>query len=422
MIDIRAIRDDPEEFDEGRSARGIGPSSAGLIELDDLRRKVVRDLQESREEQNHLTKMIQSAFASGDRELAAQLKGRASELKALLPELQAAEKSAVSALERALLEEPNTPGPRTPLGRDESHNQVLRVVGTQPPFEHWRKQHFQLGEDLGLMDFESATRISGSRFVFLRGALARMERALAQFMLDLHVEEHGYTEVSPPLLVRDAAMYGTAQLPKFREDQFRAGDDHWLIPTAEVSLTNMVRETILDNHELPLRLVACTPCFRAEAGSAGRDTRGMIRQHQFLKVEMVSITAPDGSDAEHERMVRCAETVLQRLGLHYRVLDLCTGDLGFASRRTYDLEVWLPGQHQFREISSCSTCGDFQARRMSARYKSGSKTGFVHTLNGSGVAVGRALVAVMENYQNPDGSITVPEVLRPYMGGLEIIR
>ncbi len=286
------------------------------------------------------------------------------------------------------------------------------------------KEHFEIGEALGLMDLETATKISGSRFVILKGPLARMERALMQFMLDLHTDHHGYTEIDPPLLVRDDAMFGTAQLPKFREDQFAAGDDFWLIPTAEVPLTNIVRESILDEKQLPMRLTAGTACFRAEAGAAGRDTRGMIRQHQFQKVELVSITTPEQSLEEHERMTACAEEVLKRLGLYYRVVTLCTGDMGFASQKTYDIEVWLPGQDRFREISSCSVCGDFQARRMNARYRpvEGKGPRFVHTLNGSGVAVGRALVAVLENYQQADGSVIVPEALRPYMGGMEVIR
>ena len=282
------------------------------------------------------------------------------------------------------------------------------------------KEHFELGEALGQMDFETAAKLSGSRFVVLERQIARLSRAIGQFMLDTHTEEHGYTEVMPPLMVRDDAMFGTAQLPKFREDQFRAGDDHWLIPTAEVPLTNLVRESILSEEELPRRYTALTPCFRAEAGSAGRDTRGMLRQHQFEKVELVSITTPETSAEEHERMLACAEAVLKKLDLHYRVMTLCTGDMGFASQKTYDIEVWLPGQKTYREISSCSVCGDFQARRMDARYrpKEGGAPRFVHTLNGSGTAVGRALIAVMENYQNADGSITVPDALVPYMRGV----
>jgi seryl-tRNA synthetase len=300
---------------------------------------------------------------------------------------------------------------------------VTRVVGAKPGWNHKPLEHFEIGEALGLMDFEGAARIAGSRFTILKGQLARLERALGQFMLDLHTGEHGYIEVQPPLLVRDDAMYGTGQLPKFSDDLFRTTDGRWLIPTAEVPLTNMVREQILDGEKLPLRFTALTPCFRSEAGSAGRDTRGMLRQHQFNKVELVSITDAESSIDEHERMTACAEEVLKRLGLHYRVMTLCTGDMGFGARKTYDLEVWLPGQDAYREISSCSVCGDFQARRMNARYRGKEEKGtkFVHTLNGSGVALGRALIAVIENYLNDDGSITVPDVLVPYMGGLRRI-
>ncbi|MFN3351639.1 serine--tRNA ligase, partial [Pseudorhodoplanes sp.] len=308
-------------------------------------------------------------------------------------------------------------------GADEHGNVEHHKFGAKRDYAFTPKQHFELGEALGMMDFEAAAKLSGARFVVLTGGLARLERALGQFMLDLHTQEHGYTEVNPPVLVRDDAMFGTAQLPKFREDQFRAGDDFWLIPTAEVPLTNLVRDDITHEDKLPMRLTACTPCFRAEAGAAGRDTRGMIRQHQFTKVELVSITTPEQAMDEHERMTACAEEVLRRLGLHYRVVTLCTGDMGFASQKTYDIEVWLPGQNMFREISSCSVCGDFQARRMNARYKGkdGKTKGFVSTLNGSGVAVGRALIAVMETYQQADGSIVVPDALRPYMGGMTVI-
>ena len=339
-----------------------------------------------------------------------------------MPDLEAAEKAAGQQLDDELAAIPNLPAADTPDGKDENDNVELRRFGAPPHFPNGfkPKEHFELGEALGLMDFEAAAKLSGARFVVLKGALARLERALMQFMLDLHTEEHGYTEINPPVLVRDAAMFGTAQLPKFRDDQFAAGDGFWLIPTAEVPLTNLVREAIVDEKQLPLRFTAGTLCFRAEAGAAGKDTRGMIRQHQFEKVELVSITTPEQSAEEHERMTACAEEVLKRLGLHFRTIVLCTGDMGFASRKTYDIEVWLPGQGRFREISSCSNCGDFQARRMNARCKAADakSTRFVHTLNGSGVAVGRALVAVMENYQNPDGSITVPEALRPYMRGV----
>ena len=357
--------------------------------------------------------------------LADALKARVAQLKDDMEGAAGAEKAAIAALRDALAQIPNIPLDDVPEGADEHANVVARVVGEAPKFPEGFKplEHFEIGEKLGLMDFDSAAKVSGARFVYLKGGLARLERALGQFMLDLHTGENGYEEINPPLLVRDDAMFGTAQLPKFKDDQFAAGDDFWLIPTAEVPLTNLVRESILEEKQLPIRVTALTPCFRAEAGAAGRDTRGMIRQHQFPKVELVSITTPEQSGEEHERMTAAAEEVLKRLGLHYRVMTLCTGDMGFASRKTYDIEVWLPGQNRFREISSCSICGDFQARRMNARYRpaEGKNTRFVHTLNGSGVAVGRALIAVLENYQNADGSVTIPAALRPYMGGMERI-
>ncbi len=431
MYDIKWIRENAAVFDAGRARRGLEPLSDKLLALDDVRKTAISGLQVAQERRNAASKEIGQAMAAKDGARADALKAEVTELKTRMGEMEAQEKAAIAELNEALLEIPNTPRADVPEGRDEHGNVETRRFGTPPAFApgFTPKEHFEIGEALGLMDFEAAARMSGARFVVLKGALARMERALMAFMLDLHTEQHGYTEVNPPLLVRDEAMFGTAQLPKFRDDQFRAGDDFWLIPTAEVSLTNLVREQILDESALPLRVTAGTPCFRLEAGSAGRDTRGMIRQHQFSKVELVSITRPEESAAEHERMTACAEEVLKRLGLHYRVMTLCTGDMGFASQKTYDIEVWLPGQAdgdtqgRFREISSCSVCGDFQARRMNARYRpAGEKaTRFVHTLNGSGIAVGRALVAVLENYQNEDGSVTVPDVLRPYMGGLETI-
>ncbi len=431
MYDIKWIRENATLFDDGRSRRGLEPLSGRLIALDDTRKSAISGLQAAQERRNGASKEIGQAMAAKDAARADVLKAEVAELKTRMSELEAQEKAAVEALNTALAEIPNTPHADVPLGKDEHDNVEVRREGVAPSFAAGfvPKEHFEIGEALGLMDFEAASRMSGARFVVLKGALARMERALMQFMLDLHTEQNGYTEVNPPLLVRDDAMFGTAQLPKFRDDQFRAADDFWLIPTAEVSLTNLVREQILDESALPLRVTAGTPCFRLEAGSAGRDTRGMIRQHQFTKVELVSITKPEDSLAEHERMTKCAEEVLKRLGLHYRLMLLCSGDMGFASQRTYDLEVWLPGQKEgdtqgrFREISSCSVCGDFQARRMNARYRSAhDKTPrFVHTLNGSGIAVGRALVAVLENYQNADGSVTVPDALRPYMGGLTTI-
>lgn len=423
MYDIKWIRDNQGFFDDGRRRRGLEPLSDRLIALDDARREAIARLQAAQERRNAASKEIGQAMAAKDAARADALKAEVAELKTRMGDWEAEEKAAVAALETALAEIPNTPLPDVPEGADE-HGNVLKSRWGEPkafPFEP--KQHFEIGEALGMMDFEAATRMSGSRFVVTKGALARMERALGQFMLDLHTGESGYTEVNPPLLVKDQAMFGTAQLPKFRDDQFRAGDDWWLIPTSEVPLTNLARESILDEKELPQRYTALTPCFRAEAGAAGRDTRGMIRQHQFTKVELVSITTPEQSAAEHERMLACAEKVLQTLELPYRVMTLCTGDMGFGSQKTYDIEVWLPGQNAYREISSCSVCGDFQARRMNARYRPTGEKGarFVHTLNGSGVAVGRALVAVLENYQNQDGSVTVPAALRPYMGGVTTI-
>ena len=431
MHDLRWIRDNPAAFDEGRRRRGLEPLAATIVALDERRRAAIAGSQAAQERRNAASKEIGAAMKGGDAAQAEALKAEVAELKLQLPALEAEEKGAAGALDAALSEIPNQPLDDVPEGRNEDDNVLLRAWGEKPRMNFAPKEHFALGEALGLMDFEAATRMSGARFVVLKGRLARLERALAQMMLDLHADVHGYTEVNPPILVRDEAMVGTAQLPKFREDQFLAtregkeegSRDLWLIPTAEVPLTNLVREQILDEASLPLRFTASTPCFRAEAGAAGRDTRGMIRQHQFTKVELVSITTPEQSGAEHERMLGCAEAVLQKLELPYRVMTLCTGDMGFASQKTYDIEVWLPGQDRYREISSCSVCGAFQARRMNARCRAaGAKSPrFVHTLNGSGVAVGRALVAVLENYQEADGSIRVPEALKPYMGGLERI-
>jgi len=422
MHDIRLIRDDPQAFDRGLARRSLPARAAELIGLDERRKAAIAENQRAQERRNAASKEIGAAMGRKDAAAAEALKAEVAELKAKMPELDAAEKAAAAELDAALMSLPNIPFDEVPDGKDENDNVEVRRVGTPPKFpdDFKPKEHYELGEGLGLMDFESAAKLSGARFVVLKGALARLERALMQFMLDLHTTEHGYQEINPPVLVRDDAMFGTAQLPKFRDDQFAAGDSFWLIPTAEVPMTNLVRDAITDEKKLPLRFTAGTLCFRAEAGAAGRDTRGMIRQHQFEKVELVSITTPEDALAEHERMTACAEEVLKRLDLHFRTITLCTGDMGFSSRKTYDIEVWLPGQDRFREISSCSVCGDFQARRMNARTKAADakSTRFVHTLNGSGVAVGRALVAVLENYQNLDGSITIPEVLWPYMGGL----
>lgn len=461
MHDIRLIRDDPQAFDAGLKRRGLSSLSSRLLELDDARRAAIQLVQEAHETRNALSKEVGLAMRAGDVARADELKNNVAKKKEYIPAWEAAEKAAQVALDQELAAIPNTPLADVPDGADENDNVVKSVHGEQPEARGDRlqgvnqaKQHFELGEALGQMDFETAAKLSGARFVVLKGQLARLERALGQFMLDLHVDSHGYEEVNPPVLVRDDAMFGTAQLPKFRDDQFRviaggltraefeagarrheeagvadpAGqafadwqdNGHWLIPTAEVPLTNLVRESIMAEEELPKRFTALTHCFRAEAGSAGRDTRGMLRQHQFSKVEMVSITTPEASLAEHERMLACAEAVLQKLDLHYRVMTLCTGDMGFASARTFDLEVWLPGQQAYREVSSVSVCNDFQARRMNARCrpKDSKQSRFVHTLNGSGTAVGRAMIAVMETYQNADGSITVPDALVPYMGGV----
>ena len=419
MYDIRWIRDNKAQFDQGLLNRNASPLGDHVLAIDDRRRAAIMRAQEAQEKRNALSKEIGQAMAAKDQARADSLKAEVAALKEVLASAEVEEKAVVAELEEALQAIPNTPLDEVPVGADEHGNVLLHSFGTPRTFDFEPKQHFEIGEALGLMDFEAATRMSGSRFVVTKGALARLERAIGQFMLDLHTTEHGYMEVNPPLLVKDQAMVGTAQLPKFRDDQFRAGEDYWLIPTAEVPLTNLVREQILDEKDLPIRVTALSACFRAEAGSAGRDTRGMIRQHQFYKVELVSVTAAEQSRAELDRMTASAEKVLQKLELPYRTMLLCTGDMGFASQRTHDLEVWLPGQNAYREISSCSVCGDFQARRMQARYKTADgKNHFVHTLNGSGVAVGRALVAVLENYQNADGSISVPTALQPYMGGV----
>ena len=446
MYDIKWIRENPEAFDSGLKRRGLEPLSAKLMALDETRRALITKLEQAQARRNAASKEIGQAKAKKDEATAQKVMAEVAAFKTDIPAMEAQEKEASAALEKELAQIPNMPLADVPDGADETGNVEHHTFGAKRNYAFTPKQHFELGEALGMMDFELAAKLSGARFVVLQKGLARMERALGQFMLDLHTdEEHGYTEVNPPILVRSDTMFGTAQLPKFEEDQFsvqsgatgksfieflkRGGDvgefeaiatPFWLIPTAEVPLTNLVRESIVAEDELPLRFTACTPCFRAEAGAAGKDTRGMIRQHQFTKVELVSITTPEQSKDEHERMLACAEDVLKKLDLHYRVVTLCTGDMGFAAQKTYDIEVWLPGQNMYREISSCSVCGEFQAQRMKARYKGkdGKVKGHVHTLNGSGVAVGRALIAVMETYQQEDGSIAVPDALKPYMGGL----
>jgi len=420
MHDIKWIRENPEAFDKALGRRGLSKGSPDLLALDEKRRAVIAKLQTMQERRNAVSKEVGEAKKAKDEARAQKLMAEVGSIKDEMPKLETEQQAIEKKLDDLLASIPNLPAADVPDGADEKGNKEYRRHGNVPNISFKPKLHFEIGEALGLMDFEAASKMSGARFVILKGALARLERALAQLFLDTHTGEHGYMEVNPPVLVKDGAMYGTAQLPKFREDQFRAGEDFWLIPTAEVPLTNLASGDIADEAKLPMRLTACTPCFRAEAGAAGKDTRGMIRQHQFTKVELVSITTPEQSAEEHERMLQSAEKVLQKLGLHYRVMTLCTGDMGFASQKTYDIEVWLPGENTYREISSCSNCGEFQARRMNARYRSKDAKGprYVHTLNGSGVAVGRALIAVLENYQNEDGSVTIPDALKPYMGGL----
>ena len=422
MHDIALIRSDPAGFDAGLARRGLAPASSQVLALDAKRRAVQTALQALLQRRNEASRAIGQARGKGAD--TTDLEDEVSEIKRRIPDMELEERTFGDELQALLAMLPNLPAADVPDGPDETANIELRRVGEPPHFDFAPKDHVALGEALGLMDFDTATRLSGARFVVLKGALARLERALAQFMLDMHTGEFGYTEVAPPLLVRDETLFGTGQLPKFADDQFRTTTGLWLIPTAEVPLTNLAGDQIIDGASLPLRYTAYTPCFRSEAGAAGRDTRGMIRQHQFPKVELVSLCRPDQSDAEHARMTGIAEEVLKRLGLAFRTVALCAGDMGFGSRRTYDIEVWLPGQKTYREISSCSTCGDFQARRMRTRWReAGSKqTQFVHTLNGSALAVGRTLIAIVENYQTADGSIALPPALRPYMGGLEMLR
>jgi len=418
MLDIKWIRENPSKFDEALEKRGITPTAEELIDLDQARRNYQTKTQAIQTRRNEASKEIGKLKGAGEN--ADALIQEVSELRETLQNLESQEKQASEYLIQRLASIPNIPADDVPIGRDEEDNLEIRKFGTPRSFSFEPLDHVSIGEKLDGMDFEAAAKLSGSRFVVLRGNLARLERALATFMLDLHTQEFGYTEVSPPVLVRDNAVYGTGQLPKFSEDLFRTENGFWLIPTAEVPLTNLVADKILEEKDLPIRLTAYTNCFRSEAGAAGRDTRGMLRQHQFNKVELVSIVHQKESEAEHQRMTEAAEEVLRKLELPYRLMLLCSGDMGFSARRTYDLEVWLPGQNKYREISSCSTCGDFQSRRMQSRFRPESKKGinFLHTLNGSGIAVGRALIAVLENYQNEDGSVSVPEVLRKYMGGI----
>ncbi|WP_284124511.1 serine--tRNA ligase [Parerythrobacter aestuarii] len=419
MHDIRQIRDNPAAFDAALARRGLEPVSAELIALDEQRRAVTTRMQEAQSRRNEASKAIGQAMGKSDTDTAETLKAEVAELKQVLPALEEEDRELGAKLEAALAIIPNLPANDVPDGKDEEDNQEVTRWGEQRNFAFEPKEHADLGPALG-MDFETGAALSGARFTFLRGDMARLHRAIAQFMLDTQTRENGYTECNPPVLVNDDAMYGTDKLPKFAEDSFRTTDGRWLIPTSEVSLTASVAGQIIPDLAEPIRLTAHTLCFRSEAGAAGKDTRGFIRQHQFEKVELVSICRPEDSEAEHERMTECAEGILHALDLPYRKVLLCTGDMGFGARKTYDLEVWLPGQGAYREISSCSNTGDFQARRMNARYRpeGEKKTAFVHTLNGSGLAVGRTLVAVLENYQQENGSVTVPEVLAPYMGGV----
>ncbi|KQT32272.1 serine--tRNA ligase [Sphingomonas sp. Leaf412] len=419
MHDIRLVRDDPAAFDAALARRGVAPSSDALVANDERRRALLTDLQTAQARRNEASKAIGAAKGRKDEATAAALMAEVAGLKERMPQLEAEAATLQATLDETLATLPNLPLADVPQGADEEDNQLVHERGHRPTFDFAVKEHDAIGPALGL-DFETGVAIAGARFTLVRGAMARLNRALGQFGLDVLTRDHGYEEVVPPLLVKGEAMFGTGQLPKFAEDLFRTTDDRWLIPTAEVSLTNIVREKILSASDLPLRFTALTACFRSEAGAAGRDTRGFIRQHQFEKAEMVSIVEPDRSEEEHERMTAAAEDVLTRLGLPFRRMKLCTGDMGFTAARTYDLEVWLPGQGRYREISSCSTCTDFQARRMNARYRpEGEKaTRFVHTLNGSGLVVGRMIVAILENYQQADGSVWVPEVLQPYLGGL----
>ena len=427
MHDIRFIRDNPEAFDAALARRGIEPASAAILELDERKRAVATQMQITQSRRNEASKLIGQAMGKGDKETAETLKAEVAELKTVLPALEEDDRQLSSQLQEALAVLANLPADDVPDGDDEDDNVEVSRWGTLREFDFKPQEHADMGPALGL-DFETGTNISGARFTFLRGGMARLHRALGQFMLDHQTGANGYTECAPPVLVGEQAMYGTDKLPKFAEDSFQTTEGRWLIPTAEVSLTASVQGEILDDAALPMRMTALTLCFRSEAGSAGKDTRGFIRQHQFEKCELVSVTRPEDSEAEHERMTRCAEEILEALELPYRKLLLCTGDMGFGARKTYDLEVWLPGQGAYREISSCSNTGDFQTRRMNTRYRpvkdgvAEKKTEFPHTLNGSGLAVGRTLVAVLENYQHADGSVTIPTVLHPYMGGITTLK
>ena len=420
MHDIKKIRENPSDLDELLAKRKHPPVSNQIIELDEKNREIIGELQVIQEERNAKSKLIGEYAAKEKNDEAAKLKAEVTSLKDKMQELENSQREKQEELNTVLSSLPNNPADDVPVG-DESLNKEIKLEGNKKEFTFTPKEHDELGETLNMMSFEQATKISGARFVVQSGLIARMERAISNFMLDLHTNEFGYTEMNVPILVKDQSVYGVGQLPKFKDDLFKTTDDYWLIPTAEVPLSNMTRESIIDILDLPKRYVSHTPCFRSEAGAAGKDTRGIMRQHQFYKVELVSLTSESQSKDEHERMLSCAEEVLKRLNLHYRVVILSSEDMGFAAQKTYDIEVWLPGQKAYREISSCSNCGDFQARRMNSRYKEGKETKFLHTLNGSGLAVGRTLISILENYQNEDGTIQVPDALIPYMGGINQI-
>ena len=416
MLDIKKVRANPKLFDQTLEKRNHSAISKELLSVDENNRNLISELQKIQEERNSKSKLIGEHTANGKNDEAEKLKVEVGNLKSKMQDLEDQQRNSQNTLDAMLAEIPNLPDESVPVG-DESNNKEIKIEGKKKNFSFDLKEHFNLGENLNVMSFEQAANISGARFVIQKGKLARLERAIANFMLDLHTTEFGYEEMNVPILVKDQAVFGTGQLPKFKDDLFKTTNDYWLIPTAEVPLTNMTRETVLDITDLPKRYVSHTPCFRSEAGAAGRDTRGIMRQHQFYKVELVSLTSEDESKDEHERMLSCAEEVLKRLDLHYRIVVLSSQDMGFSAQKTYDIEVWLPGQKEYREISSCSNCGDFQSRRMNSRYKDNDVTKFLHTLNGSGLAVGRTLIAIMENYQNSDGSIDIPDVLIPYMNG-----
>ena len=420
MHDIKKIRENPSDLDELLAKRKHPPVSNQIIELDEKNREIIGELQVIQEERNTKSKLIGEYAANGKNDEASKLKAEVTSLKDKMQELENSQREKQEELNTILSSLPNNPAEDVPVG-DESLNKEIKLEGNKKEFSFNPKEHDELGENLNMMSFEQAAKISGARFVVQSGLIARMERAISNFMLDLHTNEFGYTEMNVPILVKDQSVYGVGQLPKFKDDLFKTTDDYWLIPTAEVPLSNMTRESIIDILDLPIRYVSHTPCFRSEAGAAGKDTRGIMRQHQFYKVELVSLTSESQSKDEHERMLSCAEEVLKRLNLHYRVVILSSEDMGFAAQKTYDIEVWLPGQKAYREISSCSNCGDFQARRMNSRYKEGKETKFLHTLNGSGLAVGRTLISILENYQNEDGTIQVPDALIPYMGGINQI-